>query len=847
MKHAINRFACVCLVLLVALNIHASHAAPQVVKPEPDKTVIYKSTTQGNLNLHLFNPKGHKENEQRPAIVFFFGGGWTGGKVSQFYPQSQYLAARGMVAICAEYRVSSRHDTTPKECVQDGKSAIRWVRAHAKELGIDPKKIAAGGGSAGGHVAAATATVEGFDEPGEDTTVSCQPNALVLFNPVIDNGPSGYGYQRVEDYWLDFSPLHNLDEQTPPTIFLLGTRDKLIPVATAKQYQDKMKSNGTRCELVLYEGQEHAFFNEPKKHYADTLAEMDKFLVSLDYLEGEQSGSNYVDDRATRMQWWREAKFGMFVHWGIYSVVGGEYKGQKLPNSAEWMMNRGKIPIAEYRKYAEQFNPTSFNADDFVRLAKKAGMKYLVITAKHHDGFSMFGSKCSSYNVVDATPFKRDIMKELAVACHKQGIRFGFYYSQAQDWHHPGGVGNGWDKTIKRVSTDEYVRDKAAPEVKQLMTEYGPIAIFWWDTPRKMSKESYDSLHSLTALQPGVITNDRLGKDYPGDHATFERHIPKQAPANEHWEVCMPISGSWGYKKSDTDFKSTENLIRNLVDIASKGGNYLLNVSPTGEGALLPQATERLKAIGKWMEVNSESIYGTTASPFGKLEWGRCTKKGYAKGTTLYLHVFDWPEDGKLVVAGLKNEVNHAYLMDGWQPLEISRDESGVIVSLPAEAPDEFVSVIVMHVSGPVDVEIQPATPVGEEEGTLHLLAEAAYIHNNEAGNQAKVQEKKIPNIGYWTDPQAWIEWSVKFDQLGTYEVSAELAIKEKKSKFGVGLPKQHATVEVEPTGDYGTYKQMALGTLEIKEPGTHPIQIVPQADSWQPINLRKVILKRKE
>ena len=305
------------------------------------------------------------------------------------------------------------------------------------------------------------------------------------------------------------------------------------------------------------------------------------------------------EQRAARMEWWNSARFGMFVHWGVYSVTGGEFRGHMPTNSAEWMMNKARIPIADYKtENVDKFNPTKFDAQAFVKLAKDAGMKYLVITAKHHDGFSMFHSKCSPYNVVDATPFKRDIMKELAEACQDQGIRFGFYYSQCQDWHHPGGMGNTWDKTIQRVSFDQYVREKAVPEARQLLTEYGPIAIFWWDTPRAMSKEAFESLHSVTALQPGIITNDRLGEDHPGDYKTFERNIPEQAPAAGDWEVCMPISGSWGYKKSDTDFKSPTTLIRNLADIASKGGNYLLNVSPTGEGTLLPEAVERLR--GHW-------------------------------------------------------------------------------------------------------------------------------------------------------------------------------------------------------------------------------------------------------
>ena len=435
-------------------------------------------------------------------------------------------------------------------------------------------------------------------------------------------------------------------------------------------------------------------------------------LTPVTHLSAAETGAAISTEtkvgRDARMAWWREAKFGMFVHWGVYSVTGGEYKGQKLPNSAEWMMNRGKIPIAEYAQYAAQFNPTQFNAAAFVSQAKNAGMKYIVITAKHHDGFSMFGSKASPYNVVKATPFKRDVMKELAHACQEQGLRFGFYYSQAQDWHHPGGMGNNWDKTLQHVSNDEYVRDKAVPEAKQLLTEYGPIGICWWDTPRKMSKTALDSLYSLTSLQPAIITNDRLGEGYPGDYKTFERKIPEQGPADRDWEVCMTISGSWGYKRSDTDFKSPATLIRSLVDIAGKGGNLLLNVSPTGEGILLPQSVERLKAIGQWMQVNGEAIYGTTASPFPKFAWGRCTKKSLADGGSLYLHIFDWPADGRLVLLGLRSKVLTARLLATHQAVPVKAEGDNIVLSLPGKAPDDIASVIEVKFSGPLKVATPP-------------------------------------------------------------------------------------------------------------------------------------------
>ena len=250
--------------------------------PTPDELTTYKKIGGVELKLHIFNPEGHKVGDKRPVIVFFFGGGWNGGTPSQFYPQCEHLAKRGMVAISAEYRVKSRNGTSPLECVKDGNSAVRWVRAHAVELGIDPKKVAAGGGSAGGHVAAATGTTRGIFEEGEDVLVSSKPDALVLFNPVYDNGPKGFGHSRVKKYWKKISPMHNLDKTTPPTIVFLGTKDKLIPVATAEKYRDLMEDAGVKSELFLYEGQPHGFFNKAK--YDETVKQMDRFLVQLGFL-----------------------------------------------------------------------------------------------------------------------------------------------------------------------------------------------------------------------------------------------------------------------------------------------------------------------------------------------------------------------------------------------------------------------------------------------------------------------------------------------------------------------------------------------------------------------------------
>jgi acetyl esterase/lipase len=271
-----------CFILIGVLLILASSS---FAKKRPDKIVEYKIVGDVKLTLHIFNPPNHKSTDKSAAIVFFFGGGWVKGGPGHFYRQSEYLASRGMVAICADYRTKDRHKTSPMECVKDGKSAIRWIRSHANELGIDSNRLAAGGGSAGGQVAAATGTTKGLNEDGEDTSVSCRPNALVLMNPVFDNGPGGFAHKRVKKYWKEFSPMHNIDKETPPTIVFLGTKDKLIPVATAEEYKKRMEKNGLRCDLHLYEGQPHGLFNKAK--YSEILFEVDKFLISLGYLSGE--------------------------------------------------------------------------------------------------------------------------------------------------------------------------------------------------------------------------------------------------------------------------------------------------------------------------------------------------------------------------------------------------------------------------------------------------------------------------------------------------------------------------------------------------------------------------------
>ena len=453
------------------------------------------------------------------------------------------------------------------------------------------------------------------------------------------------------------------------------------------------------------------------------------FLFLIAIIFGLQPLFSQQLSKDQRMKWWREARFGMFIHWGDYAQWAGIYKGHEVQHGGEWIMNRAKIPVAEYQAHAKLFNPVKFNADDWVRMAKEAGMKYIVITAKHHDGFAMFKTKASKWNIVDATPYGKDVLKQMAAACKKYGIKLGFYYSQAQDWNNPGGAvsrkiasegwpnpdsaridaytkaNNGhWDPAQETKTFAQYIDDVAVPEVKELLTNYGEVAVLWWDTPTNMTDDAAYKLQALLKLQPNIITNNRLKHpNFPGDTKTPEQKIPTQAELDgQDWETCMTMNGTWGYKSWDHKWKSSETLIHDLCDIASKGGNYLLNVGPKPDGTFPQESIDRLKKIGDWMKVNSEAIYATMASPLAPLAWGRCTMKEQKDNTALYLSVFDWPTDGKLVVPGVANEVISAKLLTNDKVLKTEKTNDGIIINVPAIAPDKIASVIKLEVKGAV-------------------------------------------------------------------------------------------------------------------------------------------------
>jgi len=378
-------------------------------------------------------------------------------------------------------------------------------------------------------------------------------------------------------------------------------------------------------------------------------------------------------------QWFKDAKFGMFIHWGLFAQAGGVWQGKDYYGISEWMMNRGKIPAADYAELAKKFNPTKFNAKEWAQLAKDAGMKYMVITAKHHEGFAMFDSKVSDFNIVKATPYHQDPMKSLAQAVRDAGLHFGFYYSQYLDWHEPNGGGNRWDFNEAKKDYQAYYRTKSIPQIKELLNNYGPLGLIWFDMPGGLSKEETQKLiDDVRKIQPGCLMSSRVGNGL-GDFKDYgDGEIPATVPDNGAWEALFTHNDSWGYSKFDYNFKTPKEIVRLLTTVSSKGGNLILNVGPDSTGQMPEYSVKYLRLVGKWLKVNGEAIYGTTAGFINPQPWGLTTSKPHK----LYLHVFERPKNGLIFIPGLY-QIKKAYLLANKQPLAFVKANGGISIKLP--------------------------------------------------------------------------------------------------------------------------------------------------------------------
>jgi len=539
----------------------------------------------------------------------------------------------------------------------------------------------------------------------------------------------------------------------------------------------------------------------------------------------------------TRQQWFQDSKFGIFVHWGPYSVLGRH----------EWARHRFQIPQAEYDTYAKQFNPVNFDAEAWTSLFERAGAKYVVITSKHHDGFSIYRSKISDYDM-EITPYPGDPLKDLARSAPKHNLRLGFYHS-IMDWHHPAyRPKRAWEaKDPKEGGNNNFYVDFMKEQLRELLTGYGDVAMIWFDgewehtlADLKRDDEIYDYIHTLN---PNTLINDRLYERKPGNKADFgtpEQYVPATGFDGALWESCVTINmDSWGYNKYETSFKTERDLIRMLVEVVSKGGNLLLNIGPKPDGTIQQEFVTRLEAMGDWLTTNGEAIYNTKASPFKKLPFfGRATQKD----ANLYLHVFAWPQDGQLRVPGLKNLVHTAHLLADPKktPLGWRRDGNDIILNIPKTAPDDRATVVALRLDGAPVVEpyiIQP-----NDKGTIRLGIESSEIETRFEQRAKKENALGHVYLTNWSRPDDIPTWTFAVPKAGRYkiEISYGATRGNKDKDYLVLIGKQSVSGKIVESGNDWVFQSHTLGNLSLDK-GEHTLQV----KSAGPHGLEGVTLER--
>lgn len=574
---------------------------------------------------------------------------------------------------------------------------------------------------------------------------------------------------------------------------------------------------------------------------------------------GAQPGASTHEtpaQRDARMNWWREARFGMFIHWGLYSIPAGEWKGQEVPGIGEWIMNSAQIPVAEYEPLTKQFNPVKFNADEWVSIAKRAGMKYIVITSKHHDGFCLWDSKLTDYDVMDATPFKRDILRELYDAAQKQGMTMCFYHS-IMDWHHPDYLPRRpWDpRPDVKADFPKYV-EHLRGQVSELLTNFPKTGILWFDGEweNTWTHEQGQPLYDLCRkLAPGVIVNNRVDKGrggmagmsddgFAGDYGTPEQEIPSTGLPGVDWESCMTMNDTWGFKKSDHNWKSSSTLIRMLIETSSKGGNFLLNVGPTSEGVIPPESVERLATVGGWLAANGEAIYGTHAGPFKKLPWGRATAKPEGANTALYLCVYDWPSDGVLRVPGLLNKALSASVLGGGESMA-RHDGDDVVIKVGNHPRNPYATVVKLVVEGQPKI-VEVAIRSGSD-GTLSAMAADAEV----VGHTARFEGEPKSAIGWWMDAKDSVKWNIELAKGGKFAVETESACAPGNggsyrvlfSRDGKDVASIEANVM--PTKSWEDFSTQVIGAATL-DAGKYELRVVPVKVEQALMNLRRVTVR---
>ena len=587
-------------------------------------------------------------------------------------------------------------------------------------------------------------------------------------------------------------------------------------------------------------------------------------LVALPLLQSTPSPSEsspvlaeWAGDRDARMAWWREARLGMFVHFGLYSGAGGAWDGKVYPQHyAEWIQHWAAVPCAEYAQEMKPlFRPEPGFAEAWAKLAAEAGMRYAVMTSKHHDGFTLFNSNepYSRTNPItqgtNISPEGRDVAREFADAMRGQGIRPGFYYSLL-DWQHP----DAYEMALPGYPKDGHTRDHAKykayvrAHVSELLTGYGPLSTLWFDySDEARQGEAWgasDLLTLLRAKQPQILVNNRLYlglENRNGDYDTPEKYVPPTGIPGMDWEVNHTLNESYGFSAHDVAWKDTRTVVRLLADIASKGGNLLLNIGPDAQGRVPQPAQETLRGLGAWMKVHGEAIYSTTASPFAKLPWGRATRRG----NTLYLFVFDWPADGRLSVP-VSGRVRTLALLGGRDAqVAASTDAEGTLaLRLPSAPPNDACSVL--RVEFESEPQVQPFAVRPSRAGELTLLPHDATLHGPSIRvEQVGAIEDVRYNIGYWLDTSAFASWPIAGQAAGSYRATAELACTDAAAGAKCVLECGDARVEftVPATGAWQQYRAVDLGTLTLPAGKTEVALRAQTKPGEAVLNMRSLVL----
>lgn len=565
------------------------------------------------------------------------------------------------------------------------------------------------------------------------------------------------------------------------------------------------------------------------KVFAHFLSVVCAFLVVCACAHNTGTSDDVIRDNRSKQEiLFDEGNYAMFIHFGLYSKLEGEWKGKLYFGNAEWIMNieQADIPIDEYVAEASSFNPCDFDAKAIVNLAKAAGMKYIVITSKHHEGFAMFDSDACDFNIFDATPLKRDLIKELADACHEGGIGIGFYYSQWQDWTAPGGGSGPGIKGLSREEAFErYFREKCLPQVNELTTRYGDIQVMWFDTPEDLAPEYSKELVDLVRKnQPGALVSSRVGNGM-GDYETLGDMQVPVLNVEGRWEGIDVVQVGWGYSRFDSEWKSPEYIVRTLVSTVARGGTFMLNIGPDSRGRIPQEAQLTLCKSGEWVHRYPQVIYGASASPWGHaLPWGDAVRQG----KQVYLVVYSWPADGMLWVPGIGGKVKSAKILSADASPKSARLKTNTYgswerITLPAKSQDPIASVIELTFDGDVSVNQIPGIAPNCVTELPVALAQTGGCRIEDEAWMVKFGEWKFKTVAVFSDAESAVFWDMDIQAPGYYKVDVEF---KGSGLVDFKLAESGGMSVVDRKLAVNDYSLQTLGWIKISSSGIHRLEL---------------------